>query len=156
MLPWWSTSDFNIMFCLVLFVLAFFCSGALIIIFPHHSRPNLSLVVLLALSTLDKLPKSFKLRLCHPSSCRDGSRARIQTSLHLAYFKRKGQGSAMLVEKPIPESKREDNTQGAAHKRVDETQVVKDTRGGYTARKAEVSACCIPAQAPVESRLRRR
>lgn len=62
----------------------------------------------------------------------------------------------MLVGEPIPESQGEDNTQGAAHKRVDEIQVVKVTRGGYTARKAEVSGYCIPAQVPVEGELGRR
>lgn len=66
--------------------------------------------------------------------------------MHPAYIKGKGQGSAMVAGETIPESQREDNTQGVAHKRVDETQVVKDIKGGYPARKAEGSVYSIPAQ----------
>lgn len=62
----------------------------------------------------------------------------------------------MLDGEPISESQREDNAQGAAHERVNETQVGKDTRGGYTARKAEVSDFCIPAQVLVKAELGRR
>lgn len=62
----------------------------------------------------------------------------------------------MLFGKPVPDSQREDNTQGAAHRKVDETQVVKDTKSMYTARKAEMSVCCIPAKVPVEDELGRR
>lgn len=62
----------------------------------------------------------------------------------------------MLVGETIPGRQKDDNTQGAAHKRVDETQVVKDNRGGNTAMKAEVSVYCIPAQVLVEAELGRR
>lgn len=132
--------------------------------FPHHCRPNLSLAVLLALSTLAKLWRVLSWGSATPLPVVIETRARSKTSLYPASFKMKGQGSTMLSEEPTepcePEvgwSSRREN------RRTDVEQIVKETMQVYCKeRRAGVLDSCIPphrtpsVQVPVEDELGKR